>query len=296
MHPQRTTLSKKRRSARTMRGLAAASVLPSALVLAAAFPVDGQPHSPAGSVQSAIDRANVTRVQFLDAGNSFFVDDIMGDADAPVPVSIQLPSASQTPGAVLVVKGLPADFSLSVGRKTSETWTIPAEDAYRLYLIPPKNFNGNFELEIQLKGARGASADARRVWVDIGPKRIMSNAPAQATEQPQTGARAVAPRNSAALNTVSPEEEQALIARAEKLLASNDIAAARLIFTRLAKRGSSRGALAMAQSYDPAFLSRYNIAGLKPDMEKARYWYSLAADHGSEDASRRLIALTKTPE
>jgi hypothetical protein len=295
MHPQRMTLSKRRRCARALRGLAAAGVLPSALVLAATLPVHGQLHAPATSGQSALGEPHLTRVQFLDAGNSFFVDDIMGEADVPLPVSVQLPNTSQAPGSVLVVKGLPADFSLSVGRKASDTWTIPAEDAYRLYLIPPKNFNGNFELEIQLKGARGAPADARRVWVDIGPKRIIANAPTQATEQPTPGARGDTARK-ASPDTVSPDEEQALIARAEKLLASNDIAAARLIFTRLAKRGSSKGALAMAQSYDPAFLSRFNIAGLKPDMEKARYWYSLAADHGSEDASRRLIALTKAPE
>jgi TPR repeat protein len=75
------------------------------------------------------------------------------------------------------------------------------------------------------------------------------------------------------------------------MLAQNDITAARLIYARLAREGSQEGALTMARTFDPAFLSRYATTGLQPNTEKAKYWYGIAAKLGSSDASKRLLAL-----
>jgi hypothetical protein len=75
------------------------------------------------------------------------------------------------------------------------------------------------------------------------------------------------------------------------MLDQNDIAAARLVYTRLVHQGSLQGALILGQTYDPVFLSRYRLNGLTPDTAKAKYWYEVAARLGSKDASVRLLAL-----
>ena len=71
-----------------------------------------------------------------------------------------------------------------------------------------------------------------------------------------------------------------------------DISAARLLFEDLAAMGSAKGAFAMAQSYDPAYLRKIFIqGGLQPDADQARTWYENAARLGSGDAQRALGAL-----
>ena len=79
--------------------------------------------------------------------------------------------------------------------------------------------------------------------------------------------------------------------RARALVKANDIAAARLIFTRLASNGIADAAFELGQTYDPEFLQTVRVAGLKPDPEVARQWYTRAAELGNADAQRRLATL-----
>jgi TPR repeat protein len=72
---------------------------------------------------------------------------------------------------------------------------------------------------------------------------------------------------------------------------ANDIAAARLIFTRLASNGVAKAAFELGQTYDPDFLRTMHIAGLEPDLEVARRWYAKAAVLGNAEAQSRLATL-----
>ena len=83
----------------------------------------------------------------------------------------------------------------------------------------------------------------------------------------------------------------AYLERARALVKANDIAAARLIFTRLASNGVAEAAFELGQTYDPDFLRTIHIAGLEPDLEVARQWYTRAAALGNTDAQRRLATL-----
>ena len=83
----------------------------------------------------------------------------------------------------------------------------------------------------------------------------------------------------------------AYLARARALMKANDIAAARLIFTRLATNGVAEAAFDLGQTYDPDFLRTMHIAGLEPDLEVARRWYMKAAALGNADAQSRLATL-----
>ena len=82
--------------------------------------------------------------------------------------------------------------------------------------------------------------------------------------------------------------------RADRLLSEGDVAAARLLYARLAKRGIAEAAFAMARSYDPEFLMTIPTAGLQPDLAKAREWYRKAEELGSGQATTRLSTLDKS--
>jgi hypothetical protein len=90
---------------------------------------------------------------------------------------------------------------------------------------------------------------------------------------------------------IAPAEETAMMQRADGLLRNKDVMSARLVYEHLVNNGSTKAALAMGKTYDPAFLRTIEAAGLKPDVEKARQWYSRAADLGDQEAAKRLSAL-----
>jgi TPR repeat protein len=73
---------------------------------------------------------------------------------------------------------------------------------------------------------------------------------------------------------------------------SGDIAAARLLFEELARKQSAKGARALAETYDPEVLKSVLIAGLRPDIEKAKKWYQRAAELGDGEAAARVSALS----
>jgi hypothetical protein len=85
----------------------------------------------------------------------------------------------------------------------------------------------------------------------------------------------------------------AYLERARALVRANDIAAARLIFTRLANGGVAEAAFELGRTYDPDFLEIIPLAGLKPDLEMAKQWYRRAAALGNADAKSRLAKFEK---
>lgn len=84
-----------------------------------------------------------------------------------------------------------------------------------------------------------------------------------------------------------------LIRRAEELVASGDIAAARLILQRLAEANEQRAALLLAGTYDPLMLEKLRVYAFAADVAKARAWYEKAREMGSPEASRRLELLAQ---
>ena len=82
--------------------------------------------------------------------------------------------------------------------------------------------------------------------------------------------------------------DDALLRQAASQLNSGDIGGARTIYESMAQRANWRGAFALAETYDPSFIARRRISGLKPDPGLARAWYERAAKLGSLEASERL--------
>jgi TPR repeat protein len=90
---------------------------------------------------------------------------------------------------------------------------------------------------------------------------------------------------------LSPELIAVLIARGEALLASGDVTAARLMYSRAADSDSAEGAIAMGMTFDPKVLSQIGVLGPQADPQHAISWYQRAAALGSSEARRLLIQL-----
>jgi hypothetical protein len=78
--------------------------------------------------------------------------------------------------------------------------------------------------------------------------------------------------------TISQEEAEGYLAKAETALRSGDLTVARSFFGRLAQGGDPRGALGMARTYDEAELRNLPVFGLKPDRAEAERWRQRARE------------------
>jgi hypothetical protein len=94
-----------------------------------------------------------------------------------------------------------------------------------------------------------------------------------------------------AIRHLDPETIASLLNRANALIASNDVAAGRLVLRRAADAGDARAALMLAETYDPTFLEKLGVHGVVPDLAMARRWYEKARSFGSAEASQQIEML-----
>ena len=83
----------------------------------------------------------------------------------------------------------------------------------------------------------------------------------------------------------SPAALAALLARGDALVATGDVAAARLVYQRAAAHDSARAATAAGKTYDPRFLQAIGTIGVVADPDAAAAWYRKGAALGDEDAT-----------
>ena len=122
-------------------------------------------------------------------------------------------------------------------------------------------------------------------------------APAAVVAAPGVGTPAEPPPTIAAAPAANPNPEaDALLARGDSLLATGDVAAARLFYQRAAEQGSAAAATAVGQTYDPAVLDLLRVRGVRGDSRLAAEWYRKAIAAGDQQAEIRLKRLlARTP-
>jgi TPR repeat protein len=120
-----------------------------------------------------------------------------------------------------------------------------------------------------------AASTAREAAPDLDPKVAM------ATERSA----------SASAGSLSPVDEQRLLARANALLRQANISGARPLLEHAVERGSSRAAFMLAETYDARVLQSWQARGISGDPTKARELYERAQAGGIEDAKERIEAL-----
>jgi TPR repeat protein len=122
----------------------------------------------------------------------------------------------------------------------------------------------------------------------------VQTAAVQAAPASQTPAvQALAPQKTQANRNFSADEIDRMVSRGEAFLAQGDVSAARVVLVRAAEARDPRAALALGSTYDPMVLQRMGAVGIKPDPEKAHFWYERAAEFGSGEAGKRLTALAQ---
>lgn len=86
-----------------------------------------------------------------------------------------------------------------------------------------------------------------------------------------------------AVHHLEPSEIAALLVRANTLISSGDIAAARLVLRRAAEAEDARAAMTLAKTYDPTVLEKLGVRGVVPDMALAQSWYEKARRFGAPE-------------
>jgi len=99
------------------------------------------------------------------------------------------------------------------------------------------------------------------------------------------------PAAASASQQMAPEEIKELVNRGAKLLATGDIAAARVFFERAAEQGSAAAATAAGKTYDPLYLEEAHVRGIRGDPVTAAKWYRRASAAGDKEADLRMQKL-----
>jgi hypothetical protein len=212
-----------------------------------------------------------------DKRTDFSVENVTGPPGVPLPVRVVVSPALFSPDddrdePAVNFSGLPDSCRLSAGSKRARSWYVPVGKLEGLLLLPEAACAGDFNVLVMIYDGKDVRDDTRTILFSIHAGEAMS---------------AISPP----VPAVSPAVEEALLKKGMLLLKNGDVSAARLNFETLALRGSSKGALAMAQSFDPEVLNSMAISGLRPDLTKAIEWYAKAAALGDQDAARRLSIL-----
>ena len=113
--------------------------------------------------------------------------------------------------------------------------------------------------------------------------------PGLATSAPADAKTAAQP--STAGSRLSAEDMAALLARGDTLLSVGDVASARLFYKRAVDAGGGLAAIRLGATFDPLFLDRVHLRGVRGDPGAALFWYRRARDLGAPDAEVLLKAL-----
>lgn len=140
----------------------------------------------------------------------------------------------------------------------------------------------------------GAPAPTRAA---SAPVPIARESPPPAPVDPPAKAPVEAPAVTASTPAPPPapvvdtQQAEALLARGDDLLATGDVAAARLFYQRAAELGSAAAATAVGQTYDPGVLELLRVRGARGDVQLAAEWYRKAIAAGDRQAEIRLKRL-----
>ena len=141
--------------------------------------------------------------------------------------------------------------------------------------------------ENQASGLRSATTAAVPTREDV--RTALQSALQADAAQAAAVAEPMIPQD--AIHHLDPGEIASSLRRGNDLIASGDLAAARLVLRRAANAGDAHAAMTLAGTYDPAVLEKLGVHGFVPDAAMARVWYEKARKAGSAAAPQRLELL-----
>ena len=247
----------------------AIAVMPSIQGLRAALPQDaGNSNATAIAIETKAEPEPSSRL---------IAEDQRAIANEPMPLEVSVDNAVQN--ASLRLAGLAAGTHLSAGSQVSDSsWQVPLDRLKNVYLYAPTDFVGVMNSALDLLGPDKRLIDRREVRFEWLAKK---------ESRPEPGS-SIWPANPAPVQSLNGDVASSLMKRGQDFLGTGDIAAARILFKRLADAGIADGAFAMARTYDPRYLTEHKVIGVVGDESKARVFYQQAAQLGSVEAAHML--------
>jgi hypothetical protein len=247
----------------------AIAVMPSTQGLRDALPHDG-------GNNSAATIAFETKAE-PEQSSRLIAEDQRAIANEPMPLEVSVDNAVQN--ASLRLAGLAAGTHLTAGSQVSDSsWQVPLDHLKNVYLYAPTDFVGVMNSALDLLGPDKRLIDRREVRFEWLVKK-------ESRPEPNSS---IWPTKPAPVQSLNGDLASTLMRRGQDFLGTGDIVAARVLFGRLADAGIADGAFAMAQTYDPRYLTVHKVIGVVGDESKARAFYQQAAQLGSVEAAHML--------
>ncbi len=238
---------------------------------------------------------------------------ILAEPAVETPFPIQIGPAEAIPQQTFLrIRGLPSTATLSEGHAIAAgAWAIPLSGLPRLKIATPAGASAKNDVTISLVAIDGRILSEVKATLLIAPASVIAPAATQAASG-QAGAStaalgspgiAISPGPARlpleppipAPPDLSPDDrERALkyMERGDAGMANGNITIARLFYQHAAELDWGPAALALAATYDPNELNRWNIiGGVEPDLTEARKWYERARELGATEAVERLQRL-----
>lgn len=241
----------------------------------------------------------VVAVSPADLAQDFGVSQLIGTAGEEVPLIVRMPRGNY-PSAFMVVRDLPEWARLSRGRLVNGAWILSLADLNDLKVQIPEDQPGNFSFIMEFVHSADEDPVQRTVNAVINPVVVQPVKPVEETEVAvneleESSELIKTPEGASGPNSLIIDQalEEKWLERGTRLLRAGDVAAARLAFSHLADQGSGRGAMAMGMTFDPNQPSSRVVAGIKPDVKRAMFWYKRALSLGNESARSPLRMLEK---
>lgn len=237
---------------------------------------------------------------------------ILAEPAVETPFPIQIGPVEAIPQQTFLrIRGLPSTATLSEGHAIAAgAWAIPLSGLPRLKIATPAGASAKNDVTISLVAIDGRILSEVKATLLIAPASVLAPAATQAASGQPANTAALGPPGLSTVPAparlpleppvpappdISPEDrERALkyMERGDAGLANGNITIARLFYEHAAELDWGPAALALAATYDPNELNRWNIiGGVEPDLTEARKWYERARELGAAEAVERLQRL-----
>jgi hypothetical protein len=199
----------------------------------------------------------------------------------------------------LAFKNVSSAFSFSPGIRIADTHYVNSTDLDKLTITVSKSAPpGSMVTALLLNDDRIQESHDLKIVVADAEVTILETigwgaepSSAVAIPSPKTNAASSA-EPAAGSASLDQALEASYLQRAKKLLDLRQIAPARLLLEHLANKGSAKGAMQLAETYDENYLRSLNVVGgVSADRTKAIYWYRKAEELGAGDASAHIQRL-----
>jgi len=219
--------------------------------------------------------------------------DIIVNAKASIATSLPSPYAALQPDpAQLTAHDTQLRNPNDAGRLSAPANQTPSDRAVTTVAAAPTREEITTAYQSAMPGGRAPAATPLAATPPGVPAPVAAAPPAAAPVAalpPATVPGPMIPGD--AIHRLDPNEIASSLRRADDLISSGDLAAARLVLRRAANAGDARAAMTLAGTYDPVILEKLGVHGFVPDVAMARVWYEKAEKFGSVEAPQRLELL-----